>query len=98
MARYSITALKDITVSARIVFRTLRPFTGANAAHPTGSAPVVTYRPETFKLPKGASRDDVASLIGVTDGPLQPARETAPVPDPGATARIRDLLLLERVE
>ena len=63
-----------------------------------GAAPIVKFRPETFKLPKGASRDDVASVIGVTDGPRQPARETAPEPDPGASARIRDLLILERVE
>ena len=98
MARYKVTALKDITVSARIHFQTLRPLPQNGRGESQGSATVYAVRPETFKMPVGASRVDVALVIGVSDGPRQPVREGIVELNAGESIRIRDLLLVERVE
>ncbi|MGB8355447.1 MAG: hypothetical protein WCD79_16235 [Chthoniobacteraceae bacterium] len=98
MARYKVTALKDITVSARIHFQTLRPLPQDSRGQSQGSATMYAVRPEIFKMPAGASREDVALVMGVSDGPRQPVREGIAELGPGESVRIRDLLLVERVE
>src|SRR5271156_1475215 len=99
MAKYKITALTDVRVTAQIWFMGSVPMPRDHQGTRLPPMTLPRNREESFKLLKGQSKEDVAFLIGVTDRQEAPQPRNILLPDAiGARTQDGAMLLIERVE
>ena len=96
--RYKITALKDIAVTAYIIFLGSIKLPPNPQGESLGRMSKLQNRRETIELHKGAYRDDIALIEGVIEGFKVPTPCDVGHPEIGMQTRYKDLLLIERLE
>ena len=96
--KYKITALKDITVTAYIIFLGSIKLPPNRQGESQGQMSKLQNREETCKLSKGAYRDDVAFIVSVVKGSEDPTPCDVGYPEMGLQTRYIDLFLIERLQ